>query len=412
MTPDETIPNHAIEDALPNPAAPDSTPTAPNPHGADQERNHMKLSVRILAAIAVTLVLLGVTLYGRSASAQPESAPVAPPAPVATPVVATVPVTQTYPAIVEAIERVELRPQIAGPIESIHFDEGAEVSKHQLLVRIDARPFIAALAEAEAALAQAEADSKTARREDERAERLTKRNAIAVEDAERRRAHALASSARVDAARAAVDRARLNLSYTEVRSPIAGRIGRAEVTRGNLVGPDTRLAVVVATDPVYVRFDVDENTLSSTGIAGSKKWKVEFSPASAASPLPAEIAFVENEIAAGTGTLRVRARLANAGQDVIPGMYGTARLTLGDDSDAILVREDVIAADQGLRYVLVAGKDDVLEYRPVTLGARIGELRVIKGGLTPEDRVVVNGHFRLRPGMPVTPQTVAMTKEN
>lgn len=373
----------------------------------------MKLTVRLLIAALAVAAWLAWSGTGRGGSVQAENAPpAAPPAPVATPVVATVPVTQTYPAVVEPIERVELHPQVSGPIESIHFVEGTDVAKNQLLVRIDARPFIAALAEAEAALAQAEADAKTAQREDERAERLTRRNAIAAEDAERRRALALMSSARVDAARASVERARLNLSYTEVRSPIAGRIGRAEVTRGNLVGPETRLAVVVSTDPVYVRFDVDENTLASSGIAGAKGWKVEFSPAGAPAPLPAEIAFVENEIGAGTGTLRVRAKLGNPGSGVIPGMYGTAHVTLGEDPSAILVREDAIAADQGLRYVLVAGNGDVLEYRPVTLGARMGELRVISAGLTSEDRVVVNGLFRLRPGMPVTPQTVDMTQEN
>lgn len=346
-----------------------------------------------------------------SASAQGRAAAAAAPATVAKPIVETVALTSSYPAQVEAIERVELRPQVAGPIESIHFQEGARVRQGQLLVRIDPRPFATALAEAEAALAQARADARHAERESERAERLLQSNAVSQEEAERRRAVALATAARVDAARAAVGRARLDLSFTEVRSPITGTIGRAEITRGNLVSPQSRLAVIVASGAVYVRFDVDEKTIAAHPRGARTDWKVGFTLPGSSTPLPAAVAFVENEIAAGTGTLRVRAKLPNADGSVIPGMYGTATLTLGENPGALLVREEAIGADQGQRFVLVAGRDDVLEYRPVTLGPRLGDLRVVDGGLGPEDRVVVSGLLRLRPGTPVAPQVVPMRKE-
>jgi RND family efflux transporter MFP subunit len=358
-------------------------------------------------ATIIVLIVIALTFSACSpdaASAQEGAGPLAP-ATVATPVVRTVAITQTYPAQIEAIERVELRPQVAGALDAVTFAEGAVVKRGQLLFRIDRRPYAAALAEAQAALAQAQADAEASLKEGARASRLVEKKAISQEDADRRTAAASVASARVEAARAAVERARLNLSFTEVRSPITGRIGRAEVTRGNLVSPETRLAVIVATNPVYVRFDVDENTLASQLGRTRGQWRVDFNG------MPAEVAFVENEIGRGTGTLRIRARLDNRGGTAIPGMYGTATLTLGEQPSAMLVREEAIGADQGQRFVLVADAKNTLQYRPVVLGAREGALRVVTSGLAANDRVVVNGLFRLRPGMTVAPKLVAMEKE-
>lgn len=335
-----------------------------------------------------------------------EAAGKAAPATVAMPVVRTVPVTQTYPAQIEAIERVELRPQVAGYLDSVNFTEGALVTRGQVLVRIDRRSYAAALAEAEAALVQAQADADATLREGARAARLLEKKAISQEDADRRVASANVAAARITAARAAVERARLHLSFTEVRSPISGRIGRAEVTRGNLVSPESLLGVIVATDPVYVRFDVDENTLGSQLGKGQGRWRIAFNG------VPAEFAFVENEIGRGTGTLRIRARLSNTRGTVVPGMYGTATLTLGEEKNALLVRDEAIGADQGQRFVLVVDDKNTLQYRAVTLGAREGDLRVVKSGIAATDHVVVNGLFRLRAGMPVTPNVVAMEKES
>ena len=357
-------------------------------------------------ALATLLMTAALSLGACSPDAvhAQEAAAKASPASVAAPVVRDVAVTQTYPAQVEAIERVELRPQVSGYLEAVTFTEGATVARGQVLFRIDPRPYAATLAEAEAALAQAQADAEATIREAARATRLVEKKAISQEDADRRNASAAVAAARIASARAAVDRARLDLSFTEVRSPIAGRIGRAEVTRGNLVSPQTKLAVVVTTDPVYVRFDVDENTLASRIGSGRGRWRVAFNG------MPAEVAFVENEIGAGTGTLRIRARLSNPHGAVMAGMYGTATLTLGEEKNAILVREEAIGADQGQRFVLVVDARNNLAYRPVTLGAREGDLRIVKSGLTAADRVVVSGLFRLRPGMPVAPSVVAMEK--
>lgn len=358
-----------------------------------------------IVALLITTALSFSACSPEAVNAQEAAAAKAAPATVAMPVVRTVAVTQTYPAQIESIERVELRPQASGSLEAVNFTEGAHVARGQLLFRIDRRPYAAALAEAEAALAQALADAEATVREGERAARLVEKKAISREDADRRLASSGVASARVAAARAAVERARLNLSFTEVRSPISGRIGRAEVTRGNLVSPETRLAVIVATDPVYVRFDVDENTLASQPAGAKQRWRVAFNG------MPAELAFVENEIGRGTGTLRVRAKLRNPDGAVIAGMYGTATLILGEQKNAVLVRDEAIGADQGQRFVLVVDAKNTLQYRAVTLGAREGDLRVVKSGITANDKVVVNGLFRLRPGMPVAPNVVAMEKK-
>jgi RND family efflux transporter MFP subunit len=366
-----------------------------------------EVEMKTLAAVAllITAALSFSACSADSVNAQEAASVKASPATVAAPLIRNVAVTQSYPAQVEAIERVELRPQVAGYLDAVTFTEGAVVSRGQVLFRIDPRPYAAALAEAEAALTQAKADAEATVREGERAARLVEKKAISQEDADRRTAAASVASARVAAARAAVERARLNLSFTEVRSPISGRIGRAELTRGNLVSPESRLGVVVSTDPVYVRFDVDENTLASHVGTARGQWRVDFNG------MPAEVAFVENEIGRGTGTLRVRARLNNPNGTVIPGMYGTATLTLGEEKNAILVRDEAIGADQGQRFVLVVDAKNTLQYRPVTLGARQGDLRVVTSGLTAADKVVVSGLFRLRPGMPVMPNVVAMEKK-
>lgn len=360
-------------------------------------------------ALTALLIAALVTLSACSRdtiNAQETSAGNIPPASVATPLVEDVAITQDYPAQLEAVSRVELRPQVAGYLDAVAFTEGALVSRGQLLFRIDPRPWAAALAEAEAALTQAEADAEATMREGERAARLVAKNAISHEDAERRTAAAKVASARIAAARAAVERARLNLSFTEIRSPISGRIGRAEVTRGNLVSPETRLAVIVATDPLYVRFDVDENTLASHLGSSRGKWRVDFNGR------PAEVAFVENEIGRGTGTLRIRAKVSNPDASLIPGMYGTAQLTLGNRKNAILIREEAIGSDQGQRFVLVVDAKNTLQYRAVTPGARHGELRVIDGGLSAGDRIVINGLFRLRPGMTVAPALSSMESKS
>jgi RND family efflux transporter MFP subunit len=378
------------------------TPSAPST--TTPARRGGRTALAALAVLTASGLALTAAFGGGDAAATTATAPPPVPATVARPVVTTVPLVRSYPATVEAIERVELRPRVAGTLDHVAVADGATVTRGQRLFQIDPRPYRAALAAAEAALDEALAAAASAETESLRASGLLTDRAVAVEEAERRATVAATAEARVAAARAAVERARLDLEFTEVRAPISGRFGRAEVTRGNLVGPETRLGVVVATDPLYVRFDVDEATLAAA--AAPESWRIDLAVAGAT--LPAAVAFLDNEIGRGTGTLRLHARLDNSAGTLVSGMYGTAHLTYGELGAALVVREAAVLADQGERYVLALDDENTVVARRVTLGPRLGALRVVTAGLEPSDRVVVAGLHRLRPGTSVAAEETAM----
>lgn len=373
------------------------------PRLAQRTRPGPALAGAALAIAVAAFVAACSSVSGDEAPAGPASSPVT----VAVPVVRDVPVTREYPGHVEAIERVEVRPRVAGYIESVEFAEGDIVRKGEVLFRIDPRQYAAAVAEAEAALAKARAQAALADREMQRARRLLDRHATSAEEAERREAEAKVAHATVAAATAQLARARLDLEHTRVTAPITGRIGRAEVTAGNLTGPADRLAVLVSVDELYVRFDVDEKALAG---ADPDRWSARFTlPEAPHRAYEGALAFLDNEVAAGTGTLRARIRIRQADRDLVPGRYGQVRLTLSQREDALLVDEKALGADQGTRYLLVVGAEGTLEYRPVTVGPRVGPYRVIEGGLERAERVVVTGLMRVRPGMPVQPTEIPMT---
>lgn len=327
---------------------------------------------------------------------------------VAAPVVRDVPVVRTYPGHVEAVERVELRPRVPGYVQSVDFTDGDLVRKGAVLVRIDPRRYQAAVAEAEATLARAKAEAALAERERQRAERLLDRQATSSEEAERRAAEAQVARATVAAAEATLASARLDLEHTRITAPISGRIGRAEVTAGNLVSDADRLGVLVSSDELYVWFDVDEKAFAGTQPGD---WRARFTlPDMPGRVYEGPLAFLDNEFVAGTGTIRARVRIARPDRALVPGRYGHVELVVGEQRNALLVDERALGADQDARYLLVVGAGDTLEYRPVNVGARVGPYRVVEQGIAAGDRIVVTGLMQVRPGMPVTPREIAMAE--
>lgn len=313
----------------------------------------------------------------------------------------------TYTGRVDAVQTVELRPRVGGALDAVLFREGAAVRKGTPLFQIDRRPFAIALRRAEADSATVDAQLARAREELRRAERLVAVDAVSIEELERRRAEVVTLEGRRDAARAAVQDAALHLEFTTVQAPVDGRIGRAEVTPGNLVnggpGSGTRLAVLHSIDPVYVYFELDPTTAAAAARQPRAAWSAAVSPLDGGDAITGPIDFVDNGVGPQTGTLKVRARLSNSGGRLLPGSVVRVAFRYGTADKATVVPELAIGTDQGARYVLVAGADGLVEYRPVAMGAKSGSWRVVHDAVRPGDLVVLPGLPGLRPGMQVTP---------
>ncbi|HZO23105.1 MAG TPA: efflux RND transporter periplasmic adaptor subunit, partial [Steroidobacteraceae bacterium] len=272
---------------------------------------------------------------------------------------------------------------------------------------------------AKAQLAQARTQRELAKSEKDRAVKLLAQHAISQEEYDTRTAGSEQADANVEAAQAALDSSALNLEFTRVTAPITGVVGRAEVTEGNFVSSgQTRLTTLVSTDPIYVSFDGDEQAYLKymefarnphtdnkqpvwVGLADENGY-----------PHKGVMVFVNNEIDAQTGTVRARGSLENHDHQFTPGMFARVKLPGGPAHDALLINDSAVGTDQSAKYVLVVGKDNKVEYRPVKLGPIVDGLRVVREGLSPGDTIVVNGLQRVHPGTPVTPQRVAMGEQH
>jgi multidrug efflux system membrane fusion protein len=371
-------------------------------------RQSLSAAGRPLATLALS------SLVAALAACAPTQAGTAPPAPppvtVAAPQTATLAETHEHVGRVEAIQQVDIRPRVAGQIVDIAFAEGAHVAKGDVLVRLDPRPYAAAVERARAALVKAQAEAALAVLEAQRAHKLEAMAAMSKEEAQRRQANAEVAAAQVRAAAAAVASAQLDLEFTTVRAPIAGRVGRADVSVGNLVTPDPGarpITTLVSGGTVYVAFDVNDalaaRVLQATTDKSARP-RVLLATADGA-PLPgtAELAFADNRVGAGTGTLRLRARTAALPQ-LPPGAFVRVTLAFDNAAPALLIDDRAVGVDQDKRFVLVVGADGKVAYRPVELGARHGEQRVVRRGIDAGDRVIVDGLAYARPGMTVTPQ--------
>lgn len=316
---------------------------------------------------------------------------------------------------VEAAHRIEVRPRVAGHVQAVLFREGDVVRAGQPLFRIDPRPFDVALERARAELQLARAREALALSEVERARRLASQQAIAAQEVERRAAAHAEAVALSAAAQAAVQAAALDREFAVIAAPASGRIGRTLATPGNYIaaGSGQPLATLTAVAPLHVYFDVSDAALIRDLAGGRKpgRWRAQvFEPQSGALLAAAPVDFVDNEMVAGTGTLRMRARIDKPVAGLMPGQFVRVQLS-GLAADSLVVPEKAILTDQGQRFVLVVQPDQQLAYRPVQLGALHGDERVIAAGLQAGEQVVVSGLMKVRPGMKVQAQVAPATEQ-
>lgn len=368
----------------------------------------------VCAAPVVLLALAACDAGDRAPTAGHAAAP-APAVTVAAAIEREVVEADEFPGRLAAVETVEIRARVSGYLDAIHFTPGTEVARGALLFSIDPRPFEARLAEAEAQKANTEADLVLARTELARQEQMLGDRATSRREYDAAAAAVARLSAVSRAHDAAIASARLELAYTRITAPVAGRVGKEEVTVGNLVqgdAPDSPvLTTLVSVDPLWVTFEADENAyLRYIRAARGAELAVDIGLANETGfPHAATLAYVDNQVDPATGTLRLRARLDNAERQFTPGLFARVRLAAASAARrVVMVADRAIGTDQSKRYVLVVGPDNVAAYREVTIGRQHDGLRIIESGLAAGEEIVVNGLQRVRPGSAVTPEKVDM----
>lgn len=323
---------------------------------------------------------------------------------------------QSYSGRLEAVERVDIRPRVSGTITEVHFRNGAQVKKGDVLFTIDPAPYRAEVARAEAQLAATQARVRFTSAELDRAAKLVADSTIPRRTLDEREHNARDAQASLRAAQAELDVAKLNLSYTSVTAPISGRVSRAEITVGNVVAAGATgvpLTTLVSVSPIYASFDVDEQTYLRhiASVKDQTGVPVQLGLANEAEYSRAgTIDDVDNRLDPVSGTIRVRARFDNADGLLVPGLYARVKVGGSDPQAAVMVDERAIGTDQDKKFVLVVGDDNKVSYRPVLLGSRQEGLRIVTGGLQPGERIIVNGMQRARPGDVVKPKAVAMER--
>jgi RND family efflux transporter MFP subunit len=315
-----------------------------------------------------------------------------------------------------AVEAVKLRARVWGHLEKIKFKEGADVKKDDVLFVIDQRSYKAALARADAEVAQSQARHTRLLGDQKRAKTLDRGKAISAEDLEKINGDVSEAAAMVESAKANQEVARLNLDFTEVKAPISGQIGRAMVTVGNMVESGetggTVLTTIMSTETMYAYFDVDDQTwvqvrqlrkstldtpIVQLGLTNEKGF-----------PHHGKLDFVDNQIDAGTGTLRMRGLFPNKDRALTPGLFVRVRVPLGGSHDALLVSDRAVDTDQGQKVLYVVNRDKVVEKRLVKLGGLHDGLREIESGIKAKEQVITEGIQRVRAGLAVAPDVIAM----
>lgn len=370
----------------------------------------LKIRTCILPVLLVAMLLLG---------CQKKNAYVAPPPPTVTvshPVRQLVTNYAEFTGTTQAVEAVELRARVEGFLEQIFFKDSARVQKGDLLFVVDPKPFQAKVDQAEADLMVSRAELKLAQTTLKLKEGAFKDKAVSEVEVIEARAKREKAKASVAASQAAVYTARLNLSYTKIHAPISGKIGRNLVDIGNLVGAGERtlLATIVQNDPIYAYFNVSERDLlryqqeyrkRQTPTNGNGKTRVYLGLSNESGyPHKGRVDYVDNQVHATTGTIQVRGVFPNPDALLLPGLFVRIRAALGKHENALLIPERALGSDQQGRFVLVVNNQNMVEYRPIKIGAKVNGMRVIQSGVSANDRVIVNGLQRARPGAPVNPE--------
>jgi multidrug efflux system membrane fusion protein len=368
---------------------------------------------RLTGAALFLLLAGGYGIYHASAKSVPQ-----PQTPAASPVTVEALKPQTvkpfaeFSGRVQAVDFAEIRPQVAGRITEIRFKDGQEVKAGDILFVIDPRPYQAAAAKAAGDLASAVNNARLAKIEHDRGDRLIKAQALAQESFDQRVTADSVAQAAVKSAGAALAAAQVDVDHAFVKAPISGRISRAEITVGNLVGSATAapqlLASIVSDNGVYADFEVDEQTYLNSVRDQTQAIPIELTVQgdSQAKAYQGVIQSFDNRINSGSGTIRARARFANQDGSLVPGMFVSVRMGGGTLANALLVPETAIGNDQSKRFVFVVGQGDKAEYREVALGSTVDGNRVVISGLKSGDRVILDGLQKLAPGALVAPHLI------
>lgn len=385
---------------------------------SERPARSLNLNFGSLCGPRALTVLLAVTLSGCGDKPPQQAASAPPPVTVAQPTRRTITDWDEFTGRFEAVEEVQVRARVGGFVTNVEFRDGAFVNTGDLLYIIDSRPFEAVAEQADGQLSDARAKAELAKRELDRALALNQTQAVSDSIVDQRRQTLQAAKAAEMQAEGALKAAQLNIEFTHVVAPIGGRVSRHLVSVGNLVqgsdsGGATLLTSIVSLDPIYIYFDMDE----ATYLKYNRLYFEGKRPSSRENPNPVQVTltgetrpshdgkvdFLDNRLDISTGTLRGRAVIPNKDFSILPGQFGRVRLIASAPYEALLLPDTAIATDQSRKIVFVVKDDDTVEAKPVLLGPLDDGLRVIRDGLKPEDRVIVDGIQRARVGAKVSP---------
>ncbi|MFL4995005.1 MAG: efflux RND transporter periplasmic adaptor subunit [Microvirga sp.] len=376
--------------------------------------------MRFPRSVFVSSVLFSWFAAASLASAQGGPAPPPPPqVTVAKPLVKDIVERTDFIGRFEAIDQVDIRARVSGYLDKVHFQDGTFVKAGDLLFTIDPRPYRNELEQAQSAVTSSQVRLEFAQSDLDRAEQLRRSGNITDQVYDQRRQAFLTAKAELDRAQAALRQAQLDVEFTQIKSPLSGRISRKLVSEGNLVNAnETILTNVLSLDPIQFYFDVDERSFlafsrqthgGTNTSANGETNEVELTLTDERlGTRKGQLDFVDNRLDSASGTIRVRAVFENKDRFLTPGLFGRVTVGASDPYKGILLPDEAIGSDQDRRVVYVVGENNIVNLKPVRIGPRIDGYRVIRDGLTGNETVVVNGLVRARPGAPVTPQMTTL----